>query len=224
MKKSILFLMLLAMFFSLQAQEQKVESKNKPSEDIENLQLASKLAKYGYKTYSATALVEAAKIMSNVKTQELKYESYKQGVATKDQAPKKVAEGYDLTSILTAARKFADGDVKLLSAISELEKNNGAKRGRLGGPGDMYSTVGGNSYELYQVNFIEGRLAEIAINGDSDTDLDLYVYDSNANLVARDIDYSDACYVSWVPLWTGRYIIKIVNRGPVYNRYHLVTN
>lgn len=224
MKKTILFLLLVALFIAVQAQEEKMESKNKPSQDIENLQLANQLAKYGYKTFSATALIEAAKIMSSVKTQDLKYESHKQGVATKDQAPKKAAEQYDLPGILAAARKFADGDAKLLSAITDLEKAAGDKRGRVGGPGDMYSTVGANSYELYQVNFVEGRLAEIAIKGDSDTDLDLYVFDSNENLVAKDINYSDTCYVSWVPLWTGRYIIKIVNRGPVYNRYHLVTN
>ena len=60
MTKSILFLVLVAMFFNVQAQEEKVESKNKPSQDIENLQLASQLAKYGYKTFSATALIEAA--------------------------------------------------------------------------------------------------------------------------------------------------------------------
>ena len=224
MRTSILFLMLFVVLFAAQAQEQKVASKNKPSEDLENLLLANQLAKYGYKTFSATALIEAAKIMNSVKTQELKYESYKQGVSTKDQATKKASNGYDVASVLAAARKYADGDTKLLAAIAELEKSNQATRGRVGGPADKYSIVNGNSADIYEMSFIESRLAEIAVRGDGDTDLDLYVYDSGGHLIAQDADYTDNCYVSWVPLWTGRYTIKIVNRGLVINNYRLLTN
>lgn len=224
MKKSILLVLSFAFLVSTQAQEPKVASKNKPSEAIESLQLATQLAKYGYKTFSATALIEAAKIMSSVQTQDLKYESYTQSVATKDQAPKKTGEGFDLTSILASAKKYADGDAKLLASIAELEKANQAKRGRVGGSGQNFSSVAGNGVDTYQVNFIEGQLAEIAVKGDGDTDLDLYVYDSNGHLIAQDADYTDRCYVSWVPAWTGRFTVKVVNRGPVYNRYGMITN
>ncbi len=224
MKKSILLLLFLAFLYAAQAQEPKVASKNKPSEDLENLQLANQLATYGYKTFSATALVEAAKIMSSVKTQELKFESYKQDPIPKDKATKAVKQGYDLASILAAAKKYADGDTKLLASIAEVEKTNQATRGRVGGPGEKYSFVWGNGTEYYTVNFIEGQLAEIVVRGDGDTDLDLYVFDSNDHLVAQDADYTDRCYVSWVPVWTGRFTIKIVNRGPVPNHYRLLTN
>lgn len=230
MKRSIFVLVLLGVFCTLQAQEQlkqvepKVESKKKPSDALETLQLATQLANYGYKTFSATALIEAAKIMSSVKTQDFKYEALTQGIATKDQAKKQIKDGYDLASILAGAKKFADGDPKLMAAISEIEKANQASRGRVGGPGEIYGQVGALTYELYTVNFIEGQLAEIAVVGDNDTDLDVYVLDSNANLISRDDDYTDRCYVSWVPRWTGKYYIKIINRGNVYNSYHLLTN
>jgi len=201
-----------------------VSSKNKPSEDLENLQLAFQLAKYGYKTFSADALVEAAKILSSVKTQDLKYESYKQDPAPKEQTTKKAKEGYDLASILAAAKKYAEGDAGLLAAIAKIEKTNQATRGRVEGPAEKYSFVYGNTVDNYDISFIEGELAEIGVRGDGDTDLDLYVYDSNGNLITRDEDFTDKCYVSWVPRWTGRYRIKIVNRGPVINNYYLVTN
>jgi hypothetical protein len=224
MRKFILLLMLLSVIVIAQAQEQKPVSKTKPSEDLENLQLAGQLAKYGYKTFSAEALIQAAKIMSSVKTQELKYESYKQDPAPKEQATKKSKEGYDLASILAAAKKYANGDAKSLAAITEIEKANQDIRGRVGGPGERYSCVYGNSIEVYDISFIEGQLAEILVRGDGDTDLDLYVFDSYGHLIAQDADYTDRCYVSWVPRWTGRYTVKIVNRGPIVNNYYLVTN
>jgi len=220
MRKFILLLMLLSVIVIAQAQEQKPVSKTKPSEDLENLQLAGQLAKYGYKTFSA----EAAKIMSSVKTQELKYESYKQDPAPKEQAIKKSKEGYDLASILAAAKKYANGDAKSLAAITEIEKANQDTRGRVGGPGERYSCVYGNSIEVYDISFIEGQLAEILLRGDGDTDLDLYVFDSSGHLIAQDADYTDRCYVSWVPAWTGRYTVKVVNRGPIVNYYRMLTN
>lgn len=64
----------------------------------------------------------------------------------------------------------------------------------------------------------------VIVNGDGDTDLDLYVYDENGNLMGKDIDYSDYCVVSWTPRWTGPFTIKIKNRGSVYNRYKIYTN
>jgi len=224
MKKTFFLLFALGLFIIARAQEPKPVSKNKPSEDVANLQLATDLARYGYKTFSADALIQAAKIMGSVKTQELKYESFKQEPAPKDKATKKSKEEYDIASILAAAKQYANGDAKLLAAITEVEKANQTTRGRVGGPGERYSYVYGNSVELYDISFVEGRLAEILVRGDGDTDLDLYVFDSYGHLIAQDADYTDRCYVSWVPMWTGRYTVKIVNRGPVLNNYYLVTN
>ena len=224
MKKFILLFVSLGVLFATQAQEQKAPSKNKPSKDLENLILANQLTKYGYKTFSASALLESAEIMGGIKTHELKVESYKQDPLGKNDAVKKSKEGYDLPSILAAAKKYAEGDPKLLAAIAKIEKTNQATRGRVGGPGERYALIYGNSSDNYDIIFMEGQLAEIAVRGDGDTDLDLYVYDSSGHLIAQDVDYTDRCFVSWVPLWTGRYLVKIVNRGPVLNNYHLMTN
>jgi len=224
MKKLIFLLVLAAVICAAQAQEEKVASKNKPSEDLENLQLANQLAMYGYKTFSAEALVQAAKIMSSIKTQDLKFESYKQEPKPEEEATKKSKEGYDMASILAAAKNYADCDAVILASIAEIEKSNQATRGRVGGPGERYSFVYGNSADNYEISFIERELAEIFVLGDGDTDLDLYVYDSNGHLIAKDDDFTDRCIVRWVPAWTGRYIIKIVNRGPILNNYHLLTN
>ena len=129
-----------------------------------------------------------------------------------------------MESILAAAKKFADGDANLLSAINEVEKASQTTRGKVGGPGKNNSSVRGDGTDSYDISFIKGELAEIIVVGDGDTDLDLFVYDSNGNLIVQDIDYTDTCLVSWVPSWTGRYTVRIVNQGPILNYYLLVTN
>jgi len=226
MKKSLLLFvsLVLLLLFTVQAQEKKAPSKNKPSEELENLELASQLAQYGYKTFSASALLEAARIMSSIKTQDLKYESFKQDPPAKEQTAKKSKAGYDLASILSAAKKYADGDAKLLAAIADVEKANQSTRGRVGGPAEKTELVPANNTLTYTMNFIEGELAEIGLRGDGDTDLDLFVFDSSDNKIATDTDYTDRCYVSWIPKWTGRYRVVVVNRGMVANQFTIRTN
>jgi hypothetical protein len=95
--------------------------------------------------------------------------------------------------------------------------------GPVGGCKYTRTSVSANSTDVFRVTFRGGELAIIRVSGDGDTDLDLYVYDENDRLIARDDDSSDECIVSWTPRWTGSFKIKVVNRGRVYNEYVLVT-
>lgn len=96
--------------------------------------------------------------------------------------------------------------------------------GAVGGQKHTRTSVNANSADVFHVTFRGGELARVALSGDGDTDLDLYVYDEYGSLIAKDDDSSDDCYVSWVPKWTGSFKIRVVNRGRVYNEYVLVTN
>ena len=94
-----------------------------------------------------------------------------------------------------------------------------------GGPNVVHrDRVLANTNDVYNMTFRGGETAEIGVVGDHDTDLDLLVYDENGNLIASDTDYSDNCFVSWVPKWTGNFKVKIVNRGNVYNDYTVAAN
>lgn len=227
MKKMTLFLvlMLVASISWAQEVEKKQELKGEVSPAVASLRLATDLVKYGYAQQSALPLIDALQIISENPTQPLKAEREGVTVDTSNNDGKSGNVSLDFDAIIADAKEFADGDETMLNLIAKIEADSkGNHRGAVNGPARTVEYVNGNSSDSYQISFIEGYLAEIFVSGDGDTDLDLYVYDSNGNLIAKDDDYTDDCYVRWVPAWTGRFIVKIVNRGPVYNKYVLLTN
>ena len=68
---------------------------------------------------------------------------------------------------------------------------------------------------------VAGVPAAVTINGDEDTDLDLFVYNRFGQLVAVDDDDTDYCVVRWVPATSGMVTIRVVNLGSVYNDYFI---
>lgn len=97
--------------------------------------------------------------------------------------------------------------------------------GALPNPRSSNTSVNGYATDTFKpIVFQAGQEATVTVYGDGDTDLDLYVYDSNGNLVAKDEDRTDTCVASWVPKWTGAFTIVVKNRGSVYNRYTMRTN
>jgi hypothetical protein len=98
------------------------------------------------------------------------------------------------------------------------------KAGRVGGKGESTKTVPGSTTIVYTEFFRAGELATVQVRGDGGTDLDLYVYDEFGNEIAKDIGPTDKCYASWRPRWTGKFTIKVVNRGWRANRYAIWTN
>jgi len=84
--------------------------------------------------------------------------------------------------------------------------------------------IAANSNRTFTATFAGGEIATVAVVGDGDTDLDLYVYNENGNLVGKDDGPKDDCIVTWTPRWTGRFTIKVVNRGNVYNDCLMLTN
>ena len=227
MKKIVFSVVCLLFATTMWAQEieQKPELKGDVSSSLSALRLATDLVKYGYAQQSALPLVQALQIINENPTQPLKAEREGEKADLTKAEGKSGQVSLDYEKILADAKVFAEGDETLIKLIAQIEEDGkSSHRGAVNGPSKHYDSVNGNSTDTYQVSFIADYLAEIVVSGDGDTDLDLYVYDSNGNLIAKDEDYTDDCYVRWVPKWTGRFIVKIVNRGPVYNRYVILTN
>lgn len=225
MKKIVLLVLFSIIVAPSFAQENKPVIEENPSKEVEIIRLANNLAKYGYENFSALSLIESASLLSEVTTQELNPVSFEKGQASQNSGNKTPKPSFSVENLLTDATKFANGNKNLLALIDEIKsKTETATRGRVGGPGRKISSVNGLSSDSYQIRFVANQYAEVLVSGDGDTDLDLYVYDSNGNLIAKDDDYTDDCYVRWIPSWTGNFTIKILNRGPIYNNYVLVTN
>ncbi len=227
MKKIICSICLLTASLGVTAQtvEEKPEIKGESSESLAAVKLANQVLRYGYENKSTLALLDALQIFSENPTQALNATKKGDAVDETKNDGKKAKVSFDYASVLADARAFADGDSNLLALIDNIDAEaKGAQRGNINGPSRDYAAVNGKSYMDYTASFVANQLAEVLVSGDGDTDLDLYVYDSNGNLIASDTDYSDDCYVRWVPAWTGRYTVRIVNRGPVYNRFVILTN
>lgn len=221
MKKYLLVIAALCLMTGAMAQE--TETKNTPkTAGMEQVQLAKQLALYGYDNGSATALIEAARILSGVKLDEL-------------DAKVTRGEGNDAESVcgdrgmtpaalIADAKKLAGDDKQILALADAVNINGSGTRGAVGGERGMTDVVYGRTYNDYVVAFKKGIIAQVALSGNGNTDLDLYIYDENGNEIECDNDYSDDCYVSWYPRWTGNYLIRVVNLGTYRNTFTIVTN
>ena len=117
------------------------------------------------------------------------------------------------------------GDGPLAAMIEEEMSVEG--RGNIDGPFHYVTQVDpydDDRYRLESMVFVGGEWAEVAVLGDGDTDLDLYVYDEFGNLICASEDAFDVEYCEWVPAFTGPFLVVVRNYGDVYNEYELLTN
>jgi hypothetical protein len=200
----------------------KTEATSTVSAELTALQTAYSLAKYGYRMESASALIGAAEIIARVPIQELGVNPERGGAATSVENPVESPE-FTFANLLADARRFAGRDQTMLAWANEVEKI-GEARGALGGAKSGNSTLGPRSTERYTITFVGGQLAQVYVSGNGVTDLDLYIYDENGNLIGYDDDRTDECLVQWAPKWTGPFVIEVRNLGTVFNRYYITTN
>ena len=224
MKRFILIACLFSLALVAFAQEEKPTSDKKASPEIAALQTAAGLARYGYDNYSATALIEAARIIYETPVQELDAQESPSEPQQVQEKPTRFQ--LDPEKLLADAKKYAGKDKVVVNYAKQVEKivRKGGTRGAVGGPRYGEGRVYGKTYKDYQVKFWASELAEVIVIGDGDNDLDLYVYDGNGNLITSDTDYTDQCVCRWVPAWTGVFRIRIVNRGAVYSDFAIATN
>lgn len=186
--------------------------------------MASELVRYGYAQKSALPLIQAVQIYKDLGVTDATIGEQKtqSGIAVTSTLVKGDAIQFDETKLLADATTFADGDKTLLALIKDTQKTS---RGPCG-PTYFRRTdrVLAGYTDTWTYTFTGGKEAYVIVTGDGDTDLDLYIYDENNNLIDSDTDETDDCICSFTPRWTGKFYIKIKNRGRVYNNYVILIN
>jgi len=202
------------------------------SDTLKRGRLVYDLAIYGYKTKSALALTQAAELVISFggKFQTLEPSQTEKGKGVSDTIKIKHLPVVEANQLLKDARRFANGNVNIIAIIDKLEEDlvklqaKPVTKGGLHGQLRLEGRVYGKSNNTYHLTMIGKEVAEIALVGDGDTDLDLYMYDEYGNLIIADEDNSDRCYVSFTPAWTGTFKVVVKNRGNFTNDYVLMTN
>lgn len=219
MKQIVILITLLFCTAAVNAQDGKQEKKPIPSSEMETFRLASQLAKYGYSNASALALIQAADLFATIGKQDLGAESIEHGEGASSSKEDNIS--FEVEDLLKEAESLIDGDNTYTDLIAKVRASH-KTRGIIGGRRSGVFKVQANATDVFHYKFYANSRATVIVSGDGDTDLDLYVYDANGNLIASDIDYSDDCVCVWTPAWTGSFSIKVKNRGNVYNRYAIV--
>ena len=191
------------------------------AEGVAQLGLAGELATYGRETRNPMALIVAAEMVAGAGAQDKARTKTTEGKGVAG-ADKEAKPDLSTAALLDEARGLAGQNAALLAAIDRVGASE--SKGRANGPGQVSERVLAGDYDLYTVRFNGGEEAAVLVVGDGDTDLDLYVYDENDNLVCDDTDSTDTMLCQWTPAWTGNFTVKIKNLGSVYNAYEMVTN
>ena len=216
------------LLFAQQSNQPEIEAKEElkapVSEEMASIQTAFQLAEYGYKNGSASSLICAAEILAQVPKQEMKTKAKKETSETIEDAPDK--KQYTAKQLLADGKKIAGKDKTLLAYAKNVEKLvKAGTRGAFGGPGYDYDIVYGSDTATYNnIGFVAGRYAEISVYSDNGADLDLYVYDSNWNLIDKDTSYSSSAYCSFVPRWDGNFHIVVKNNSRYASWYEIYSN
>lgn len=184
---------------------------------VESMRLAHELVRYGDQNKDPHALITAARILQTVGASE--FRGQRTGGTPGD--AKSGNDPREVPALLQRAKAMAGNRADVVAAADDVA--NSGSRGRAEGPARARSVVKTRSTDNYTITFRGGERAVVLVSGDGDSDLDLYVYDENGNLVCRDDDESDDMVCAWTPRWTGRYRIQIRNLG-IANEYVIATN
>jgi hypothetical protein len=68
------------------------------------------------------------------------------------------------------------------------------------------------------LSFLEGKKASVTVRSDKETDVNLFVYDEDKKVVAKDDSPGPSCDLTFTPKKAGKYVLEILNKGPGANR------
>ncbi len=190
---------------------------------VDAVALAADLASYGYRTSSPLSLLTAAELLMQASPSPL---AGKRGPSNPSVAAKSGTRVlFDPASMISSALAMSSGNSNVTNLATQLQNRlaSGSK-GAIGGPRSTTDRVLSNTTDTWEINFRGGERGSIRVDGDGDTDLDCYAYNSAGTLIAYDNDLTDYCVLDWYQSSSGAVRLEIKNLGDVYNQYILSTN
>lgn len=184
---------------------------------VESMSTAYALIRYGEQNKDPLALISAARILQTVGASPFRGE---RAGGTPGEA-KSPTDSRSVESLLLRAKTMAGNRADIVALADDVAQ--AGARGRVEGPGRTRSVVNTRATESYRLNFRGGERALVLVSGDGDSDLDLFVFDENGNLICKDDDQTDDMVCAWTPRWTGTFRVQIRNLG-VANEYVMATN
>jgi hypothetical protein len=196
---------------------------------VQDLSLARRLAEYGNRNQSAIALALSAQILMNTPTQpvqgqpEAEAAQPPQGAAA-GQKEDRPAEQLEAANLLAQAEGMAGDNAQVRALIEQLKSRaEGAPRGAAALADAGYYRVPAYTTNIHRLNWETGEVGQVCIDGDNDTDLDLYVFGAAGLIISSRGPWDDEC-VEWYVRGGGQFRIEVRNLGDVYNDYYFVTN
>ena len=193
---------------------------------------------------AALALPAVANDAGALKALELSAELYARGLDSDDPllilAAAKLRRGFDFTpdagtpegagtpvtweQMLDAARELAAGDEAMLAMIDDVAEasSRGVTTGQVYHIKETIDVGGDDVYG--PLPFDAGEYAEVYVESNDGSDLNLYIYDAEGRLVCSDTDSSSISYCGWRPAEAGVFTIKVENRGAGNSGYAIMTN
>lgn len=204
--------------FAQQAQLN-IEETGKPQE-VELLELAGKLVRYGQESKSALPLIQAVQIYRQLNV-----------VEENGDASMKSTSTYE-AKLLNEATKYASGNKAMLELIKDAGK--ATRAGANPGPIRQFSSIGPNEVKERKFYAEEGKYISVLLDGQGEgirqkdkdgnvlvSDLRLTVLDRNGHTLATDQSVGENCSVGFISRSSSMKTIEIKNVGKLSDDYIL---
>ena len=71
------------------------------------------------------------------------------------------------------------------------------------------------------LTFASGKEAKLTVKSDKNSDVNLFIYDADKKVVAKDDSPGPDCEIKFTPKASGKYTVEVVNLGPGDNKSNL---
>ena len=187
----------------------------RPEAPLGKMRTAQALFRIGLETQEPLFILAAARLRKTI------------DLRRTDRAPvgRSAAPGAPLgwQEMIAAAAPMIEGDPALTGLAEDITAET--SKGVVSGPVYSVVEIGPGAQDKYpRLVFTGGQYAEIYVEGDTGTDLNLLVHDAKGRLVCSDTDISAIAYCGWRPAANGSFVITVENNGKRGGRYSMMTN